>query len=309
MIRSISVLIPLLDQILNILTIDSNANIRNNSLNSSSTISSSMSKTSWFFFFVKVSIRQFLTYVFPAAVIRSEKSVLRKLRKTYVAPKKRQEDCLVSVIIPTFNRADLLVQRSIPSVLSQTHKNLEVIVVGDHCTDDTEQKVKKINDVRIRFYNLPVQGAYPKMKAWRWQVAGTKPMNYGIELARGDWIGHLDDDDEFSPDHIETLLNLALKENIELVYGIMERETPLGDWELVGSPSFGIASNVRPAVLYIKYLKFFKWDINAWKLGEPGDGNIWKRMRLAGVKTVFISKVIGKCYSSMHSNNKTSGSL
>ena len=147
------------------------------------------------------------------------------------------------------------------------------------------------------------------MKAWRWQVAGTKLMNYSIELARGDWIGHLDDDDEFSPDHIETLLNLALQKNTELVYGIMERETPSGEWELVGSPNFGIASNVRPAVLYIKYLKFFKWDINASKLGEPGVGNIWKRMRLAGVKTVFISKVIGQCYSSMHSDKKTSGSL
>jgi cellulose synthase/poly-beta-1,6-N-acetylglucosamine synthase-like glycosyltransferase len=294
-IRSLSITIPLIDQMLNIVAVESNRG------SAPSILRSSMSTISWSIFYLKITISQFYTYVFPATEIRSEKRQLEKSRKACL-PKKPPEDYLISVLIPTYNRANLLVERSIPSVLNQTHKNLELIVVGDHCTDDTEQKIRRINDNRLKFYNLPVQGAYPKMKTWRWQVAGTKPMNVGIGLANGDWIAHLDDDDEFSADHIETLLRLALESDTELVYGIMERETATGEWEVIGSPDFGIGSNLRPAVLYVKYLSFFKWNIHAWKLGEPGDGNIWKRMKLAGVKTAFIPKVIGKCYSSVRSN-------
>ncbi len=43
----------------------------------------------------------------------------------------------------------------------------------------------------------------------RWMVAGTKPANKGIELCSGDWIAPLDDDDEFSEDHLDVLLNHA----------------------------------------------------------------------------------------------------
>jgi hypothetical protein len=299
--RFLSVIIPLLDQLMNLLTVDLT---KGNGVASSS-VRYSMSVFSWVIFYAKVTLRQFTTYIFPASTIRSEKKALEKFRISYNAPaKENDEEYLVSVVIPTYNRADLLVNRSIPSVLSQTHSNLEVVIVGDHCTDETEEKVGKIIDSRIRFYNLLVQGAYPEMKAWRWQVAGTKPMNVGIDLAKGDWICHLDDDDEFSPDHVELLLKEALRVRAELVYGIMQRETPTGDWEYVGSPNFGVGFNLRPAVLYTRYLTFFKWDINSWKLGEPGDGNIWKRMKLAGVKTAFLPKSVGKCYSSVRSIKK-----
>ena len=55
-------------------------------------------------------------------------------------------------------------------------------------------------------------------------VAGVVPQNYAIESCSGDWIAPLDDDDEFSRDHIEVLLNYAIKNDYEMAYGKAEME-------------------------------------------------------------------------------------
>ena len=54
----------------------------------------------------------------------------------------RKEDPLVSVYVPTYNRADLLMERAVGSILAQTYRNFELIVVGDHCTDDTAERLE-----------------------------------------------------------------------------------------------------------------------------------------------------------------------
>lgn len=71
------------------------------------------------------------------------------------------EEPLVTICIPTYNRADTLHSRSLKSAVDQTYGNLEIIVVGDCCTDHTETVVQSFNDPRIRFENLPVRGDYP----------------------------------------------------------------------------------------------------------------------------------------------------
>src|SRR6266496_3474924 len=53
---------------------------------------------------------------------------------------------LVSVRVATFNRAELLVGRALPSVLNQTYDELEVVVVGDHCTDQTAERIEALGD-------------------------------------------------------------------------------------------------------------------------------------------------------------------
>src|SRR5438309_5183504 len=110
---------------------------------------------------------------------------------------------LISVRIATYNRADLLIERAISSVLKQTYQNFEIVVVGDHCTDDTEHKLKKLGDKRIRFYNLPNRTVYPEERTRKWMVIGALPMNEAAARAKGRWLAPLDDDDEFSPDHLE----------------------------------------------------------------------------------------------------------
>jgi hypothetical protein len=201
---------------------------------------------------------------------------------------------LVSVPIPTYNRGETLAERAIASVLRQTYQNFEVVVVGDCCTDDTEQLIRNLNDRRIRFYNLPERAQYPENPRFRWMVAGAPPRNAALALCSGDWIAPLDDDDEFLDDHIEVLLDHALKHQYEMVYGKVEYEAKPDQWVILGSYplAFGIISHI--SVLYSSRLKFFRYDVDCWKYGETADWNMWRRMKEAGTRIGFVNRVVGR---------------
>lgn len=99
----------------------------------------------------------------------------------------------ISVVIPTYKRYDLL-GRAIDSVLNQTYKNLEIIVVDDNHSDSIERKnTEKVME------NYP-EVIYIKNKQ---NIGGGKTRNVGIERATSKYIVFLDDDDEFLPDKIE----------------------------------------------------------------------------------------------------------
>ena len=103
---------------------------------------------------------------------------------------------LVSVIIPTHNRAGL-VSRSIRSVLDQTYQAVEVIVVDDGSSDDTGTVVRGISDPRVRY----LRHEQPR--------GACAARNSGIDAARGEWMAFLDDDDRFLPRKIERQLAVA----------------------------------------------------------------------------------------------------
>ncbi|MDI9596917.1 MAG: glycosyltransferase family 2 protein [Atribacterota bacterium] len=203
---------------------------------------------------------------------------------------------LISVVIPTYNRGKLLTERTIPSVLKQTYQNFEIIVVGDHCADNTGELIANIDDKRIRFLNLEQRGNYPLNPNDRWMVAGSVPSNKGVELCLGEWIAPLDDDDEFTENHLQVLLQYALENDYEMVYGIVEMEIEPGKWYKIGSYPFQCGNISRISALYNAKLKFFEIDINAWHFSEPGDWNLWRRMKEAGVRIGFINEVVGKHY-------------
>ena len=100
---------------------------------------------------------------------------------------------LVSVIVPTFNRLDTLLG-AVTSVLNQTYKNLEVIVVNDSGADAENL---------VTFLNRDGRVTYIKHGKNRGLAAAR---NTGIGAARGKYIAYLDDDDKFYPDHIATLV-------------------------------------------------------------------------------------------------------
>jgi glycosyltransferase involved in cell wall biosynthesis len=203
---------------------------------------------------------------------------------------------LVSVIIPTYNRSKLLTTRAIPSVLAQTHQNFELIIVGDHCTDDTEELIKQFNDKRIKFFNLEVRGNYPSDPQKRWMVAGSVPRNKGLSLASGKWIAPLDDDDEFSSDHLEILLSNAIKNNYEMVYGSLQMEIEPGKWEVRGSHPLRYMEICHSAVLYRSELRFFKYNVNSWKYFLDDDWDLWRRMKESKVTIGCVDKVVGTHY-------------
>lgn len=98
----------------------------------------------------------------------------------------------VSVIITTYNRSGFLTKRAIPSVLSQTYKNLECIIVDDGSTDNTEEIVKEFikRDNRLKYFKIKNSG----LSAAR---------NFGIKKSNGEYIAFLDDDDEFLPEYLK----------------------------------------------------------------------------------------------------------
>ncbi len=113
----------------------------------------------------------------------------------------------VSVVIPTHNRA-ALVQRAISSVLAQTHRDLELIVVDDASTDHTRQVVATVEDARIRYVRHQTNGH------------ASASRNTGIAHARGEYLAFLDDDDEWAPTKLAVQLALLRKSppEIGLVY-------------------------------------------------------------------------------------------
>lgn len=101
----------------------------------------------------------------------------------------RNSSELVSVIIPTYNRSHLIGD-SIHSVLVQTYSNLEVIVVDDGSTDNTEEVIAAISDTRLRYVRQPNCGR-------------SNARNHALSLATGKYITFLDSDDLYLPNKVE----------------------------------------------------------------------------------------------------------
>lgn len=124
------------------------------------------------------------------------------------------EEVLVSVVIPTYSRNITLV-RAIESVLSQTYKNIEIIVVDDNPKEsewrqDTEKIMQNYKDNSSILY---VQNEE--------NLGGGLTRNNGIENSKGKYIAFLDDDDFFEKDKIEKMVNCFEKSNnsrLALVY-------------------------------------------------------------------------------------------
>lgn len=204
-----------------------------------------------------------------------------------------EREPLISVRIATYNRAELLLERAIPSVLAQTYERFEVVIVGDGCTDDTDDRIRRLGDPRVRFVNLPHRTPYPEDPHQRWLVAGSHPMNVAAQLAKGSWIAPNDDDDEFTVDHLERLLTTALDGSFEMAYGkywVPERPGMEAHARGLYPPQYG-AFNFQTA-LYMSPLRFFEWEPDSWVLGEPGDWNLCRRMLKAGVRMGFVDDVV-----------------
>jgi glycosyltransferase involved in cell wall biosynthesis len=107
------------------------------------------------------------------------------------------KSAMVSVIMPTYNRAHLL-HESILSVLSQTYENLEIIVVDDGSSDDTKEVVTSFSDPRINYIWQPNRGR-------------SNARNHGLSLARGNFIAFLDSDDLYLPDKIKSQVDYLEK--------------------------------------------------------------------------------------------------
>lgn len=201
---------------------------------------------------------------------------------------------LVSVIIPTYNRARQIVERTYPCLAAQEYKNLEIIIIGDQMDDENANLLRSIADPRVRFHNLKRRGRYPQQPGPRWYSAGIKPMNFGLRIARGRWISHLDDDDEFYPNHIADLLQAARADHREWAHSqILYVDDNGNPTNVIGDPVPDLGKISRISSIYHAGLKTFRYNPTCWRYFCPGDWDLWERLLAIGVTHVHIPKVTG----------------
>lgn len=129
---------------------------------------------------------------------------------------------LVSVVIPTYNRAHCIAD-SIYSVLNQTYCDLELIIVDDGSTDNTEEVVRAIEDDRVRYVRQENAGAC---------VA----RNRGVDLSRGNIVAFNDSDDLWLPSKLQKQVDKLHVEHADFCYCRMnsyKQEDQRGDMKLV----------------------------------------------------------------------------
>jgi len=115
-------------------------------------------------------------------------------------------EALISVIVPLYNYAHYI-KDCVQSILNQTYKNFELIVIDDCSTDDSCKKIRKFEkDKRFKLIKLSKNYGYSKAK------------NEGVIASRGEYIVTLDADDMMLKNSLEVRLRAALKKNVSFVY-------------------------------------------------------------------------------------------
>ena len=113
---------------------------------------------------------------------------------------------VVSVVMATYNRS-YVVRHAVQSVLQSRLSAWELIVVGDHCTDDTAAVVAECDDPRVRFVNLKTNCGEQ-----------SAPNNAGLRLARSRCVAFLNQDDLYFPDHLDSCVDRLDSTGADLVW-------------------------------------------------------------------------------------------
>lgn len=196
----------------------------------------------------------------------------------------------VTVIIPTFNRRDILLSRALPSVLMQTHERTLTVVVAHGCTDGTADVVRSIRDPRVRVLEIPRVRRYPPTAENHWLVGPVDPLNAGLDVVQTPWTARIDDDDMWEPDHLQKLLRFASSGGHEFVSSA--HDTPSGKvspYELADGTLVGGCQTW----VYRSYLRKFRYTHlsihKSWN--RNNDTDLQDRMWRAGVRMGYHDEV------------------
>lgn len=173
---------------------------------------------------------------------------------------------LVSVLIPLYNSQDYIVE-TINSVVNQSYKNLEIIIVNDCSTDESVRMIiDNFNDKRIKIieneYNMGI----------------VNTLNKGIRYCKGMYVARLDSDDICELDRIETQLNYMKQNDLDVCGSAIRRfglqncveEYPKSDWEVriaslmscpFAHPAVMVKRNVFDNYLYSSDTKVEDYDL------------------------------------------------
>jgi glycosyltransferase involved in cell wall biosynthesis len=190
----------------------------------------------------------------------------------------------VTVIIATYNWSSVL-PYSIGSVLRQTFTDFELLVVGDGCTDDSEQVVKAIADPRVHWTNLPENTRHQ-----------SGPNNEGLRRARGEFIAYLGHDDLWLPHHLEVMVAALDRTQGALAYSLKMNVAADGEfaWPAIPNPAAGAFGSP----LSIVHRKRVTDEIGGWKhyrelTTTTPDVELWRRAYAAGYKFTAVPRLTG----------------
>lgn len=208
----------------------------------------------------------------------------------------------VTVCVCTYNRKKLLLERTIPSILGQTYRNIELMIVGDGCVDGTFDEIKKLNDSRIVAHNLPERGKYPLVDSRRWLVAGCAPYNYALEHASGDFVTHLDDDDEYAQNRLELLVSKIKKDRCELLYHPFHYQDSSGRWKVNPAGELAHGQVTSSSMFYHHWFKRILANPSSHLLNLPGDWDRISKFLYLGVKVGRIDEPLLRHYVERNQN-------
>jgi glycosyltransferase involved in cell wall biosynthesis len=203
-------------------------------------------------------------------------SSARKRRETIRAVSPR-----VSVVIATYNWSSVL-PYSIGTVLRQTMTDFELLVVGDGCTDDSEQVVANIGDPRVRWINLPANTGHQ-----------SGPNNEGLRQARGEFIAYLGHDDLWLPHHLEAHVEALDRSGAAMTHSLLlwldpdDRELwpalPQPEARLWGPPSCTV------------HRRSVTEALSGWRdyrdVVDPPEVDLWRRAQDAGYEFRFVPRL------------------
>jgi glycosyltransferase involved in cell wall biosynthesis len=157
----------------------------------------------------------------------------------------------VTAIIATYNKCETL-RYAIDSVLWQTFDDFELWVIGDACTDGTEELVATYSDPRLHWYNLSENSGYQ-----------SGPNNEGLRRARGQYIAYLNHDDIWLPNHLQVLVDCIRASEADFVFSILEMIKPGGRISLE-APQYPNA-HLPPHATATLHRKEVITDLGYWK--------------------------------------------
>lgn len=144
-------------------------------------------------------------------------------------------ETLITIIIPTYNRADKICD-AIDSVLNQTYKNTQIVVIDDGSTDHTAQLVKKYTGIE---YYYKKNGGQASAR------------NLGLKYAKGPIIASLDSDDIWYPDFLKSCVEKLETDHLDFVFANWDQEAKHApSWDFLANDPF-----LSP---------FFKRKVNDW---------------------------------------------
>jgi glycosyltransferase involved in cell wall biosynthesis len=184
---------------------------------------------------------------------------------------------LVSVVIPTFNRAPML-RLTLETVLAQDLPggDFEVLVTGDACTDDSEAVVASFHDPRLRWRNLPERYG-----------SQSGPNNSSYARARGMYIAHIGHDDFWFPWHLSELVQTIEESGADWVYPLVVVLGPDGVRHCSGPPQPGVpdAEHIVPPAGWL-FRRSIVAEVGPWvdpaTIPWPIDFDFMRRAALVG---------------------------